>query len=741
MDKRFLLLLKKEEKILFAGLLTGIAMFVIYCLFFHVGLFSTSAKVFVRNIPLNTLVSSFGEGSTIKSESGYSNPLFNLKQVLVSDMLASELYKKFNIKYHNDVKKLGINSEYEWNNIFKKLISSKIEPSSDIIKISLNWPEKNNINSVLSDTIQEFKKVNLEVRKSIEVKQREYIDQHLDNIEKKLNIVRGQIKDYKQNRNVVDLENESVELTRARVDLEKQAEIVKSNINYYTNKMRNLSNQLNIPNAEIALRATAIGEDPYLIQLTRNLSDAQQRYAGLSAKFTENFPDVIAVKNEIDSLKQNVLKRNIESLDDIKISRGIYDKPSQDIVTDLARAQAETVSLKGQFRGLEKGIVNLKLKESSLPDKEFGLEELQKTENALLDAYTNIKKKQLEARIKENQIVDNIILLGMSSSPKSLVNVLILKFIGFISFGLFAALGICLIKDDIQDKWINAEEIELITGKKILGILPWIKEKNILGQNINLNSNSITGVTYGIIAQNIINRSYLEEAQSIAFISTNRLRFKSSIIPNIVATMSKLKRSVILIDTNFTSPAAILKNAGIVPPEDKKDLIDVINEINKYYRLYKDINTEMVNTLLYESIIPVNIKSDPDTNITFSYLSSNKPADNIHEYVSTKGFKAVVEFLKLHYEFVLIDTPAKPLICPEFSSITPLVDAVVLISALSTNKEKLIQVIERLENSNTKILGIVPREENSEIEKYFESLEKDKVSGSKTLANMVSKHS
>jgi Mrp family chromosome partitioning ATPase len=107
-----------------------------------------------------------------------------------------------------------------------------------------------------------------------------------------------------------------------------------------------------------------------------------------------------------------------------------------------------------------------------------------------------------------------------------------------------------------------------------------------------------------------------------------------------------------------------------------------------------------------------------DDNTIFHYLFSNKKV-NIYDYVATRGFKTIIDFLKNYYEYILIDTPAKPLIFPEFSAISSVSDSVIVISAMETNREGLISTINKFESHNTDILGVIAREENVELERMF----------------------
>ncbi|MDD3149735.1 MAG: hypothetical protein PHV68_02780 [Candidatus Gastranaerophilales bacterium] len=719
MKNKLISLILKEKNIILYGLFSSVVLFLIYLLFLYTPLYYTTASLFIKNIPKQDVITNYGGGSIVRSESGYSNPLFNLVKILESETLSSRIYEKLKDKYKKDLSVLGVNSKENWHGVFLNMLSSKVEPSTDIINISLKWSNKKNTSELLNIVIEEFKNENLSIRKSVETKQRKYLDIQLANIEDKLDTVRREIKDFKLTNMAVDVNNEITELTKARVDLEKQAEILKSELVYSDKKLADFSKQIGFPDAQSVLKSTAIGGDPYLVDLSRKLSAAQQLHANLSANFTPNFPEVLAVKNEIIEIKNDIGKRQEQSLEKFIITRGLYDKPSQDIATDLARVQAEKFSIQGQLNALNKGIKNIRKREAQIPTKILGLEQLQKEEDALKSAYNSVKQKQLEAQIKENEIVDNIIILNNPSSASYLFSLLVLKFCGFMLLGFMAALGIIWIKDDIEDKWTDSGEIENVTGKSALGAIPWLKNSNFEFNSFIQNSNSIMGLAYGNIAFNIIRKSNAENVKIISFISTTDSRNESSITSNMALTFAGLNKKVILVDTDFTQPAKLFNSLNLPVSMIKKDILTIISEIKNDLRFSNDLNDRHIDLILKEAIIPIDIELNDGTKLEFSYLCAGSKTHNIHSYIATPGYNRILEYLKRQYELVLIDTPSRPFIFPEFSIITNTSDSVVLISGLRNNKNKLTGIINKLNQNNINTLGIVSREEDSALEKYF----------------------
>lgn len=721
MPNRIILLIFKESKIIFSGLIIGLILFLAYFFLVYKPIYTASTKLYIRNLPKNNVITNYGTTQAVKSESGYSNPLFNVTEIIQSNEVSKNVYLRIQKKYNKELKKLGVETKYDWSREYNDIIKVKIEPSTDIIKITLSWFNKKQTPELLDIIVDEFKKENLKISKDLEIKQREFLDKQLVSVENDLKNIRLKIKDYREKSHSINIGIESEELTEARVQLEHQKEIIASQVSYYNEKLSNLKNQLGFSDVKTALKAAEIGTDPYLVNLNQNLASLQQQHAKLSSKFTESYPDVISVKSEINSVKNNIKKRQKEVLQKIAVSRGVYNESSAKVIEEISKSEAERTALKAQELTLNNGISELLRQEKTLPQKDYGLEELKKEEAALLTAYTNVKEKQLEATILENQIVDNIVVLGGASVKSNALKTIMIKLLGFLVLGILGGLTCAWIKEEIEDKWVDSKEIEIITEKKVLGVIPWVKCQTDLPKDFVTEHDSIMGVAYGNVVSSIITESYLKEVQSISFLSTVQSRGKSLIIPNIALTLAKMNRSVIVVDIDFIRPKKLFVDFNLPYSEDKPDILNVIDEINREFRLHKEINPDYLNHLINQAKSTINVPLKNENEFNFSYLCARKEVHNIVDYVATRGFKTLIDHLKNNYEFILIDTPSRPHIYPEFSCITEFSDGMVIMSAMETNREKLISLIEKLEKLNTCILGIIAREEDSELEMYFNS--------------------
>jgi len=461
-------LIIREKKLILIALGCSMAVFLLYLVSPNKTIYSSSAKIFIKNIPQYSIISSTGGDSLVQSESGYSNPLFNFAQLLNSKNISTRVYTALSEQKSKDIEQLNFKKPDKWHGYFEKLVKTKIIPSTDTLEISLKWVNGETADEVLGEVINQFRAENIEIRRAFAVRQREHLEQNLKKISDELAGVRRQIGNYTVLNNIVDVDEEKSSLVRVRVELERDVEVLKSRINYFDKKYSKLASQIGFDDVPTALRSTSIGSDPYLEDLFSNLALTQQKYATLSGTFTDKYPEVITVKNEIQTLSDVIDGRKREFFQELPVARGIYDEPSQDIVAEMANAEAEKDSLRRQLEEMQRGVQNLIKKENVLPAKIAGLEVLKKQEDALKLAYNSIKSKVIEAQIKETQAVDNIFVLNQPSEPVLLMSTLFINFIGIMYLGLLAGLLAAWLKDtamNYEDSYVNLVMGELNYNK------------------------------------------------------------------------------------------------------------------------------------------------------------------------------------------------------------------------------------------------------------------------------------
>ncbi|HEY9744733.1 MAG TPA: AAA family ATPase [Oculatellaceae cyanobacterium] len=675
-------------------------------------MYQSTAKLFIKNVYNGNVVAAYGNEESLASESGYSNPLFNYQEIMRSELVARHSYKALQVRYAKQLEKMGISNERQWIASFGKLMDTKVIPSTDIIQLSFRWSEKASADEVTHLILDSLRMTNLDILRGVTIQQREFLDSQLDKISRELLEVRTQIKNFKLANRAVDLDDETTELVRRRVELQQQLSSLHSHISYNRNKAKELVRILGVRDAKDAMLANSIGNDPYLQTLNQQLAELQKEYQGMSAKFTDEYPPVQALKQKIEAVTRNIESRQKKILGDYVVSKGIYNKASSDIVTDLARVQADAISSEAQYKALQEGIERLKLQEASMPAKKLQLDELEKKELALANAYDSVKKKQMEARIQENAIVDNIIVLSEPTPGKLDIKQPMLLCFGFLALGLMAGIVLAWLKEGIRDEWTDTEEVERKTGKPVLGELPWRVKGSGWRSYSDCQSQPELVRTYDNLAHNLVNRSYLENTKVISFCSLSTNRKESPVVSQLALSLAEAGHRVLLIDADMQQPRRHMQYFDCEKEPATLGLDSLIPEINRQLRTVgpDGISEPQLQSLASRAMTRVFIPGSTVGHMaSLDYLSSQEPQERIYDFLASPGFKTLVQHLKAQYDFVLIDTPAMPIHFPEVDTVTSLSEGVVLLSPFAAKRSGLIRHVRRLQTKGTNSLGILVR--------------------------------
>jgi uncharacterized protein involved in exopolysaccharide biosynthesis/cellulose biosynthesis protein BcsQ len=692
-------LVKKQSKFIFAGLLLAIIFFVIYLIFFFTPLYGSYAKVLIRNLTQSPIITAYGEDALLKSESGYSNPLFNYMQILQSGRLASTVYDSLKTKYPQDLELLAVKDRNDWVEKYGKLLLAKVEPSTDVIKIDFQWSDKTHTPEVLEVILDDFRQTNMDIRMSSQKSRTGHMDDELKRISHDLDTVRQQIRQYRVANRTIDLSSEAAGLTNARIDLVKQKEMLKAQAQFDETRKANLARQLGYRSGDTALKATGIGGDPYLIKLSQDLAQVEQRYANLTTSLTTEHPDVQEAQNEINSIREHIRDRENQIIQNAKLPRGAYDETSRAVVGDLVRAQADQIAHHSELRMLENGIQELVARENSIPGKKQGLDVLTKTEESLSIAYASTKQKDMEARMKESQIDDNIVILSVPSQARMISTDALLRAVLMLFFGAVGGFAIGWAKDFIEDSWQDANDIEVSTGQNVLGTLPWLPKKDYQ-QDTSLEDllSPELRTAYAQVSNQLLLRSYRENAQVITVLASKAGRVDSRLAYNICATLSRLGKPVVFINTlNSLNRFWPFKLTDL-------DIVDVVTDLNVSIRKGNPLDSNALGSFLERASHKVNL----DGNI-LTCFSVDKPEIHLHDIVASKGFELLLNELKKHYEFIVIDTPDKAVNDPSVQSLVFLSDASVIITSKNGNRKGLLHLVQQLRLHKQNILGVITR--------------------------------
>ena len=195
----------------------------------------------------------------------------------------------------------------------------------------------------------------------------------------------------------------------------------------------------------------------------------------LRSKYRENHPDVAATKKKIADLEKKKDKDGINSI--IKRDPRYQELKSQLMMTDLEinRFRAEESNIAGQINKLRGRI-------EQTPVREQDMASLMREYESTKEAYEKLTKKNTDAQQAENlekrQKGEQFRVVDPAKKPEKPFSPDILK---IIQIGLAAAigcgLGIAFIREQMDQSFHDAGDVEASLGLKVLASVPRIEEE------------------------------------------------------------------------------------------------------------------------------------------------------------------------------------------------------------------------------------------------------------------------
>jgi len=244
--------------------------------------------------------------------------------------------------------------------------------------------------------------------------------------------------------------------------------------------------------------------------------------------------------------------------------------------------------------------------------------------------------------------------------------------------------GLALLRNWVDQRMRTAEEISIVLGVPILGVVPSMsRRQNIVarGQKVHRDSNSRAAEAYRTIRTAVFFGVPKGEAKTILITSPAAADGKTTLVSNLGITLAQAGQKTLILDADFRKP-----------------MQHKIFEVN-----HEEIGLSSVlagATTLEEAIRPTKVKG-------LELLTCGPDVPNPSEILNSKSFAKLLEDLSNRYDRVIIDSP--PVMPVTDSQILAAVSDITLLvlRAEKSNRKISQQARDGLMSVGARILGVV----------------------------------
>ncbi len=441
----------------------------------------------------------------------------------------------------------------------------------------------------------------ISVNKKVNENTLEFIDGQLREVEGQLNSVEGNLEQFQREKTTLNLGNEQSVLFQRVVDFDTE----KARLSIQLKSIDQMYEYLTASNTDnLAISPAVLAEqnDPSLANAFTELFALQQKRTNLLFSSTENSPLVKETDAQISRTKQNIL--NIV----LNVRKTLVNK-----INSLTSQVGEYQSTIRQMPTTQRGLVNI---------------------NRNVEIYSKIYEFLLETRAqtiiaKAGIVADKFVLEPAFNT--GLLRPLPVKTISTgLGIGLALAFMVIFFKGVFYNYIQTKDDLKEITNLPIIGIIG--KSKDAMNEYLVVDKfpQSQTAEAFRVIRTNLSYFAPKAECKTILITSSVASEGKTFCAVNIASILAKAKKKVVLLDLDLHKP----KQANAFNISNDVGITSYIVGKATLNQIIKDTSVENLQVILTGPRTP-----------------------NASELILDPMMEQLIAELKLHYEYIIIDTP------------------------------------------------------------------------------------
>jgi len=417
---------------------------------------------------------------------------------------------------------------------------------------------------------------------------------------------------------------------------------------------------------------------------------------------------VASVKQFIESQLEKVSIRLRESESRVKAltMQGIGGTVSSimQIIADLESRRSELLTkftaLHPDIVKIDEQIASLREELKNLPKEEFEYNNLQRDARINEKLYTLLRERLQETQIKESEKIDNVLLVNAALpadtpfSPNIPANYAMGILLG-IAIGILLA----LIVEHFDTSVGRVEELEIVTGIKVIGLVPYLgpkskgfkgafrENKNAFGKEIN-EEEKIERLKRLLIVNHKESSIFLEafrilcanvqilfgvkgkiKKKSILITSSNPQEGKSVIAANMGAIMAQMGYKTLLVDLDLRR-STLHKMFGLA--DKKGGITDILAE-----KISSESAVKTATDLFLGDMNQDDLLKNPWVD-NLHIITAGTTVPNVPYLLNTNKMAELLETAKQRYDVIIMDS-SPILAVSDTSLLSRYADAILLV--------------------------------------------------------------
>lgn len=604
-----------------------------------------------------------------------SNPVDTEAQIVLSNSIVQQTIDKLQLKDQRG-------QPLEVKAFLTKFKVNSIR-GTDVLELTYQSHKPIEAAEIINTLMKIYLENNILINRAETTSTKEFLSRQLPQIENRVAQAEVALRRFKDENQVVSLEEEAQEGVRELKNLSNeivkaQAQMADANTRY-----AGLQYQLQLTSQQ-AVKLTNISQSPGIQQVLTEYQKAQDELAVLQTRFTEQHPTVKNLISKEQALRQQLQKRvtqavnNQEPIPEKNLQIGNLQ---QTLTAELVKSELDRLAWAKQVQVLQKAFLSSQTRLSNLPKLQQRQQALERRLQVAQITYQQALKQLQEVEVIEKQKIGNVRIISEALIPEQPIYpkvALNLALGGFL--GVLLGTGTALFLEAMNKSLKTVEEVRRLWGYPLLGSIPHLnhQEKILAELPIRDSPYSSTSASFEILMTNLGFASAEKELRVILVTSSIPEEGKSFVAANLAVAMAQMGYRVLLLDANMRHP--------------------------RQHEIWQLPNiTGLSNLLLGQHESP----KAAQVLVGLDVLTSGTFPPNPVALIRSQNMATLIHTSAKEYDFVIIDTPALNT-SAEAQILGKLADGMMLVvHPTLVDSDTVIATKSLIENSGQRVLGMV----------------------------------
>jgi capsular exopolysaccharide synthesis family protein len=544
-----------------------------------------------------------------------------------------------------------VSTSEKYRNVISSLrdaVTVDREGQSNILSISATATSPEKAQQLANLVAEQYREVNIASRNKRVFDAKDFVEKRLSEIEGKLKSAEDSLRSYREGATLANLSQQEIEMAKKLAEVEGKIEDLraeKAEVDYSIQQIK--QGKMISPRAQLTVER----DQSTIVTALKVYSDLLLKKENLLLIYFPAHPAVKAVDGELENAKVELLKH----------------------LTAQSTSDQERINLLGGE------LSELRGKARQLPAEALTFERLKREVEINDTLYTQLKTKYQELQIKDAEKIEEVAIVNPAGKPFSPVNrpsYLQNGLLGIL-IGLLLGVVFSVFYESYDTSITTVEEIESILEVPVLGVIPYLGDKEIKEEMAKRTDGNIpqdpelfkalftyfTPDHFLTEAFRILRTALLkvESARVIEISSPATSEGKTFIMMNLAAAIAQTGKKVLVIDADFK--VSMVNRLFGIPREP--GLSDVI--LRKVP--FREAARSIVDVILGERGFDFALSGSGLENVRILPTGGKTPMAREMLSVYIKDVFAEVKEIK-EFDYILVDAPP----------ILPVMDAVELSS-------------------------------------------------------------